>query len=229
MLCWLLLLLTFEFGSKACWIWQSVYIVDVIAVPEQLTFSVTLPWWDFTAPHSTSEDSEPTQEDGIIHPGLLEELELNSVEMAEPQFNCRHTTDDDILFQSNQANTRLQSPWCCSSSAPLQSLLPPTNLTSPESVQGAIIIRCNFYVRHVEDYNLLSVWNICLPVDWRVGLTWRAEESHFHDNGRQVSFWQTNWRGRQRVTFRISDVSHEVLHSDIETSDCIIFNYFLFL
>ena len=67
--------------------------------------------YDFTGPQSTSEYSGPTQDDGIIHPGLRVELEVNSVETAEPQSSCRHTTDDDILFQSNQANTGLHSPW----------------------------------------------------------------------------------------------------------------------
>ena len=67
--------------------------------------------YDFTGPQSTSEYSVPTQDDGMTHPGLRVELEVNSVETAEPQSSCLHTTDDDILFQSNQASTGLHSPW----------------------------------------------------------------------------------------------------------------------
>ena len=50
---------------------------------------------DICVPHSFSEDSDPTQEVVILQVGLCVEPELLSVETAEPQSSCRHTTDDD--------------------------------------------------------------------------------------------------------------------------------------
>ena len=90
---------------------------------------------DTCAPHSLSEDSEPTQEDEIHHTGSCIEPEVISLDTAEPQYNCRHTTDDDFRFQSDQPSTGLHSPWCFISSIPIHLLVPLTNLTSPDSVQ----------------------------------------------------------------------------------------------
>ena len=50
---------------------------------------------DIFGPHSSSEDSDPRQEVVILQVRLCAEPELLSVETAEPQPSCLHTTDDD--------------------------------------------------------------------------------------------------------------------------------------
>ena len=104
-------------------------------LPEQFTSSTYKEVADIFVPHSFSEDSDPTQEDVILQAGLCVEPELLSVETAEPQPNCLHTTDDEFWFHSDQPSTGLHSPWCSNSNIPVQLLVPPTNLTLSDSVQ----------------------------------------------------------------------------------------------
>ena len=112
-------------------------IVEVIILPEHITSSLAVELPESLVPHSLSEDSDPTQDDEIHHVPTRScvETEVLSVETAEPQSSCLHTTDDDFWFQSDQPSTGLHSPWCCISNMPIQLLVPPTNLTLSDSVQ----------------------------------------------------------------------------------------------
>ena len=106
-----------------------------MVLPEQIIFSLAMEFPDIFVPHSLKEDSEPTQDDDINQTGSSVETEVLSVETAEPQSSCRHTTADDFRVQSDQPPTGLHSPWCFISSVPIHVLVPSTNLTSPDSVQ----------------------------------------------------------------------------------------------
>ena len=107
----------------------------VVVLPEQIISSLAVEFPDSFVPHSLSEDSDPTQEDEIHQTGSCIEPEVISLDTAEPQSSCRHTTDDDFRFQSDQPSTGLHSPWYFISSIPIHLLVPLTNLTTPDSVQ----------------------------------------------------------------------------------------------
>ena len=104
-------------------------------LPEQMTSSLAVELPEILVPHSLSEVSDPKHDDEIHHTGSCIEPEVISLETAEPQSSCLQTTDDDCRFQSDQPSTGLHSPWCFISSIPIHLLVPPTNLTSLESVQ----------------------------------------------------------------------------------------------
>ena len=74
-------------------------IVEVIVLPEHITSSLAVELADTLVPHSFSEASDPTQDNEIHQTSSCVETEVHSVETAEPQSNCLHTTDDDCRFQ----------------------------------------------------------------------------------------------------------------------------------
>ena len=104
-----------------------------LLLPEQVTSSPSTEPADCIVAHSLSENSEPLQEDVIHHTGWRSEPILHLVSTAEPQSSCLHTTDDAFRFQFDvtaKSAAGFQSPWCFTSSIPVQLLVPPTNLTS---------------------------------------------------------------------------------------------------
>ena len=77
----------------------TYYYSGSSVLPKQITSSTEREVADVGVPQPFSEDSEPTQGVVILQAGLCTALELLSVETAEPQFSCRHTTADEFWFQ----------------------------------------------------------------------------------------------------------------------------------
>ena len=69
--------------------------MDVVVLPEHITSSLAVEWADTLVPHSLNENSDPTQDNEIHQTSSCVETEVHSVETAEPQSSCLHTTDDD--------------------------------------------------------------------------------------------------------------------------------------